>query len=105
MEYTFLWQTTIAGIAASLACGLGALPLLIRQLNFKKNIGLGYGFAGGLMFSASVYNLLMPGLTLATGDTLISPIVQIIFGFLLGATFCGSPINGFTLIGSRPLRS
>ncbi|NIW00384.1 hypothetical protein GWN26_15165, partial [Candidatus Saccharibacteria bacterium] len=58
-------KAVIAGILASLACGLGALPLLFPQMDVKRQRGLGYGLAGGLMFAASVYNLILPGLTIS----------------------------------------
>jgi len=76
-----------AGLLASLACGLGALPLMIRGIDPVKQRGLGYGFAGGLMFAASVYNLLLPALDLGDGGWSLSKVVPIIGGVLLGAVF------------------
>ncbi len=85
-----LWTTIItafvAGVLASLACGLGALPLMIERLDPAKHRGVGYGFAGGLMFSASVYNLLLPALGLDDGWSL-QAVVPIVAGVLLGALF------------------
>lgn len=57
-----LLPALIAGILASLACGLGALPLMIPRLDPARHAGVGYAVAAGLMFSASVYNLILPGL-------------------------------------------
>jgi len=86
-----LWVTLItafaAGLLASLACGLGALPLMIRGVDPVKQRGLGYGFAGGLMFSASVYNLLLPALDLGSDGWTIYKVVPIIGGVILGALF------------------
>ncbi len=86
-----LWTTIItafvAGVLASLACGLGALPLMIRGLDPIKQRGLGYGFAGGLMFAASVYNLLLPALDLGGGGWTLAKVLPIIGGVLLGAMF------------------
>ncbi len=86
-----LWITLVtaftAGIIASLACGLGALPLMIKRLDPVKQRGLGYGFAGGLMFSASVYNLLLPALDLGDGGWSLNSVAPIIGGVLLGAVF------------------
>ncbi len=86
-----LWITIAtafaAGVVASLACGLGALPLMIRGLDPVKQRGLGYGFAGGLMFSASVYNLLLPALDLGDGGWTLGKVLPIIVGVLLGALF------------------
>ncbi|RME81374.1 MAG: ZIP family metal transporter [Planctomycetota bacterium] len=64
MDFAFVWKSFIAGILASIACGLGALPLFISPSKIHEKIGLGYSFAGGLMFAASVYNLLMPAFTI-----------------------------------------
>lgn len=87
METTFLTHSIIAGILASIACGFGAFPLLIKQLDIKKNVGLGYGFAGGLMFSASVYNLILPGLTLGESVPTLKHVILIIVGIIFGALF------------------
>ena len=62
MDHQVLVNSFAAGMLASLACGLGALPLVFPALKIQNRVGLGYGFAGGLMFSASVYNLILPGL-------------------------------------------
>ncbi len=87
MQYGFLLDCFLAGILASVACGLGAAPLFIGGFDVQKRVGLGYGFAGGLMFSASVYNLILPGIIMgqATGST--HHIVLILGGILLGALF------------------
>ena len=84
-----LTKAVVAGIFASLACGLGALPLMIKGLDPKKHTGLGYALAGGLMFSASVYNLILPGLQLVGGSWTLSRVMPIIGGFLMGAMFLG----------------
>lgn len=88
VRYAFVGHSIIAGLIASIACGVGALPLLIRGLNAKERIGLGYGFAGGLMFAASVYNLLMPAFTLGVEDaTRLWPAVQTLGGMAIGCAF------------------
>jgi len=84
---TTLGLAFAAGLLASLACGLGALPLAIKRIDPAKHRGLGYGFAGGLMFSASVYNLLLPALDLGVGGWSISKVIPIIVGIVLGAMF------------------
>lgn len=81
-------QSVIAGLLASFACGLGVLPLLFRGLDVQKRIGLGYGFAGGLMFAASVYNLLLPAFTLGTEQSMrLWPVTQTLGGLLIGCLF------------------
>lgn len=86
-----LWITLTtafaAGIIASLACGLGVLPLMVRGIDPVKQRGLGYGFAGGLMFAASVYNLLLPALDMGGEGWTLNKVVPIIGGILLGAVF------------------
>jgi ZIP family zinc transporter len=84
-QYAFAIEAFVAGLAASVACGLGALPLWFERLKIESRIGLGYAFAGGLMVAASVYNLLMPALATTTHDaTRIWPVTQILIGLFLG---------------------
>lgn len=84
-QYYFVAESFIAGLLASVACGLGALPLAFRGLNIEKRIGLGYAFAGGLMFAASFYNLLMPALAMGSNDAVkLFPILKTIAGLLIG---------------------
>jgi zinc transporter, ZIP family len=84
-QYDFLINCFVAGILASFACGLGALPLLFPQLDVQRRMGLGYGLAAGLMFSASVYNLLLPGLTLHSHVPGIRQVLLVLSGLLVGA--------------------
>lgn len=85
-EYQFAIESFLAGIAASVACGLGALPLAVRRLDIGSRIGLAYAFAGGLMFAASFYNLLMPALELGSRSaTKLAPIALTTIGLLAGA--------------------
>jgi len=87
-EHDFVVRGLVAGVLASIACGLGALPLAIRGLNLERRVGLGYAFAAGLMFSASVYNLLLPAFTLGADDaSKITPVLLTLGGMALGAGF------------------
>jgi ZIP family zinc transporter len=87
-EYAFVLWAFIAGILASLACGLGALPLAFSGLRLQERVGLGYAFAAGLMFSASVYNLLMPAFTMGpAGATDLAPVLKTLGGMAAGAAF------------------
>jgi ZIP family zinc transporter len=84
----FVAQSFVAGILASLACGLGALPLAIPALKLSERAGLAYAFAGGLMFSASVYNLLMPALSAGADDMFhLKSVLLTLLGLFLGC-FC-----------------
>jgi ZIP family zinc transporter len=84
---TFITDSLIAGILASFACGLGALPLAFKGFNLELRTGLAYAGAGGLMFAASVYNLILPGLTLSSASIHLADAVPVIIGILLGALF------------------
>ncbi|QDU71009.1 ZIP family metal transporter [Mucisphaera calidilacus] len=78
----------VAGILASLACGLGVLPLCIPRLNLQRHIGIGYALAGGLMFSASVYNLIYEGLKINQIDLYaFQNVWPVVLGILAGALF------------------
>lgn len=86
-----------AGIVASVACGLGALPLAWRGLRAEERIGLAYALAGGLMFAASVYNLLLPAFTLgAAGATRAWPVAKTLGGMGLGCLFLWAVERGLT---------
>jgi len=85
--YAFLIEPFAAGIAASIAYGMGALPLMFGGLKLKERVGLGYGFAGGLMFSASVFNLILPGLVLGNHEAELWPVTQLLIGILMGSGF------------------
>ncbi len=87
MPYFFLVKSVIAGIIASFACGAGVFPLLIRKIDPAKHTGLGYSVAGGLMFAASVYNLILPGFTLSGHEVTITQVLPVISGILLGSFF------------------
>lgn len=83
----FITQSLIAGILAAFACGLGALPLAIKGIELQKHRGIAYAAAGGLMFAASVYNLILPGLMLTSTSIDLGDALPVIAGILLGAGF------------------
>ena len=87
MPYQIIWESIVAGMIASLACGMGVLPLLLKRLDPREHTGIGYGFAGGMMFSASVYNLILPGLTLGQYAFSFAQVLPVLSGILLGALF------------------
>lgn len=87
MPYEILLQSLVAGLLASFACGLGALPLAIRTLDPGRHTGQAYGIAGGLMFAASVYNLILPGLTLSSAEITWQQVIPVIGGILMGSLF------------------
>lgn len=83
----FIIDSLVAGILASFACGLGALPLAIKAIDLRKHTGLAYSAAGGLMFAASVYNLILPGLTITSEHIQLVDALPVVLGILLGALF------------------
>ena len=83
-QYDFVVAGFVAGLFAALACGLGALPLAWPGLKLEERVGLGYAFAGGLMFSASVYNLLMPAFTFGSdGPPTLGAVLKTLLGIEL----------------------
>ena len=102
------FESFVAGLFASLACGLGALPVAFNPAALCARIGLGYAFAGGLMFAASVYNLLMPAFTLG-GDaaTELWPVIQTVGGLLAGCAAIWIVRKRITpeLLAAGPLKS
>jgi len=87
MPFDLICKAVVAGLLASLACGLGVLPLMIKGLDPKKHTGLGYATAAGLMFAASVYNLILPGLDLGDAGWQVRDVLPILLGVGLGAAF------------------
>lgn len=87
MPDSILWKAVFSGILASLACGLGVLPLLFKKIDSEKQVGIGYAFAGGLMFSASVYNLILPGLQMHSSHIPVNLALKVIVGILVGTLF------------------
>jgi len=83
----FITESLVAGILASFACGLGALPLAIKGIDLQKHTGIAYSAAGGLMFAASVYNLILPGLTLSSTHIKLADALPVVLGIVLGAVF------------------
>lgn len=83
----FILKSLIAGAIASFACGLGALPLAIKGIKLKFHTGIAYSAAGGLMFAASVYNLILPGLALSTSSLRLNEALPVILGIVLGGMF------------------
>jgi ZIP family zinc transporter len=87
MPIEIILKSLVAGILASFACGLGALPLLFRKIDVERQRGLGYALAGGLMFAASVYNLILPGLRISEWSLTLAKVLPVLSGILLGAAF------------------
>lgn len=87
MPFDVIFKSVVAGLLASIACGVGVFPLLFRRVDPIKQTGIGFAFAGGLMFAASVYNLILPGLNMSTHELTMSDVLPVISGIILGAAF------------------
>jgi len=88
MPFDIVIKSVVAGVIASFACGCGAFPVWFgRAATLAKHTGLGYGFAGGLMFAASVYNLVWPGLSMTTDHSKTAAAMLVVFGILSGSCF------------------
>lgn len=68
----------LASLLAGLATGLGAIPILFIQEMPRRTYGILLGFSGGVMLSATAFNLVEPAL-----DT--SGLAVTAFGIALGA--------------------
>jgi len=49
----YVTKSLVAGLLASVACGLGALPLGIKSIRLERRTGLAYGVAGMISFATS----------------------------------------------------
>lgn len=87
MLTVIILKSLVAGLVASVACGLGALPLAIKRIDLTRHTGIGYSFAGGLMLAASVYNLILPGLSMGNDHLTIREVFPVLAGILLGSAF------------------
>ncbi len=56
-----LWDAFIAATITMLATGIGGLPFVVVRRFPQQVARLGWAVAGGMMLSASVFNLIMPG--------------------------------------------
>ena len=77
-----LTETIIAAVITMLSNGIGGLPFVFVR-EFPINIArLGWSIAGGMMLSASVFNLIIPGVS----DGGITPVA---IGVLIGTVLFG----------------
>ncbi len=75
MAATSLTDTIIAATVTVLANGLGGLPFVFVRDFPEKVARIGWAVSGGLMLSASVFNLIIPGVN----DAGITPVAVGIF--------------------------
>jgi len=99
-----LFETIVAASITVLSNGLGGLPFVFLS-TFPKNVArLGWAISGGLMLSASLFNLIIPGITdggiipVAIGIALGAGLMVITSRWLGNHDF---EIQGLTEAGSR----
>lgn len=106
MNGTLAAETFVAALLTALATGLGGVPFLFVSNLPSRLVGLAWGFAGGLMLSATVFNLIFAGVQRAGYNA-------VALGIALGAAFYwiaqrrlgGSHVNFFHLEGASALRA
>lgn len=54
-------QTFVAAFLTALATGLGGVPFLFVRVLSERVVGWAWAFSGGLMLSATVFNLIFEG--------------------------------------------
>lgn len=78
MSSEIIWLGLIASLAAGLATGAGALPVLFTRRVSDKLLDVMLGFAAGVMLAATSFSLIVPAIDL--GGAWVA-----VFGLLLGA--------------------
>lgn len=99
-----LLETFVAATITMLATGLGGLPFVFVR-RFPENAArLGWALAGGMMLSASIFNLIIPGVQAGS-------ITNVAIGILVGTALFGLAserldhhdfqISGFSEVGAK----
>jgi ZIP family zinc transporter len=78
MNAEIIWLGAIASLAAGLATGAGALPVLVTRRISDRLLDVMLGFSAGVMLAATSFSLIVPALDLG------GPWVAV-FGLILGA--------------------
>ena len=73
-----VWLGSVASLAAGLATGAGALPVLFARKVSDRSLDVMLGFSAGVMLAATSFSLIIPAIDLS------GPWV-VVFGIILGA--------------------
>jgi ZIP family zinc transporter len=65
LEFSMLELALLISMAAGLATGIGALPIIVRRSPGRKTIDFWMGFAAGVMLAVVMLSLLVPALEVA----------------------------------------
>lgn len=99
-----LWDAFLAATITMLATGLGGLPFIFVRKFPDQLARLGWSLAGGMMLSASVFNLIIPGVE---DDGITSVAIGILAGTLLFALASGQldnhefHVSGLSDVGAK----
>lgn len=88
-ELPIIYLGLIASLAAGLATGVGALPVLISRKFSDKTVDIMMGFGAGVMLAATSFSLIIPGVEAAEllyGSKWIAAGI-IVAGMMLGGLF------------------
>lgn len=81
----FLWGMT-ASLAAGLATGAGALPVLLFKTISKRMLNIMLGFAAGVMLAATSFSLIVPAVEYGSGMWgRTGGLLAVVFGIAAGA--------------------
>jgi ZIP family zinc transporter len=78
MNWDVIWLGCIASLAAGLATGAGALPVLFTKKISDRLLDVMLGFSAGIMLAATSFSLIVPAIDL--GGAWI-----VVIGIILGA--------------------
>ncbi len=84
-QFDLIWIGLIASLAAGLATGVGAIPILFTQNISKKLLNVLLGFAAGIMLAATSFSLIVPAIQYGGGGVYGASIAFI--GILIGGLF------------------
>lgn len=84
-------QVFLVSLIAGTATGVGAIPIFFADRISHRVYDGALGFAAGVMFGASIFTLILPGLDIAETIGLagipVSGMLQVMIGILLGGVF------------------
>ena len=84
-QINLIYWSSLTGIIACLAAGLGAIPVHFVKNNSRLLRSFSSAFASGMMISAAVFSLAQEGISLKTKFPLAP--YEVVLGLLLGAFF------------------
>lgn len=99
-----LLDTVIAATITMLATGLGGLPFVFVHTIPERLAGLAWAAAGGMMLSASVFNLIIPGIEFGDITTVAVGIFTGTVVFWFASRYIGGhdiTVSGITGTGGR----